>query len=212
MPFPARLARRVEDEDLELLAKWQGGDRQAGTALFRKYFPAVRRFFRNKVGPDEVEDLVQRTFAGLVEGAAGFRRDASFRVFLFAVARRQLYKFIRDNGRRNARHAADLGVSSIQALGFSPSSIMAADQQQGLVQQALQRIPVDHQTMIELYYWEELPGPEIAEILGIAPTTVRTRLHRARKALEDELRVLLESTPRAVPDLDEAVRAVGSRL
>ncbi len=204
----------MDEDDLELLGRWQDGDRQAGTLLFRRYFPAVRRFFRNKIGADEVEDLVQRTFAGLVEGAASFRRDASFRVFLFAVARRQLFKFLRDNGRRTAHLAADPGVSSIQALGFSPSSILAADQYQGLVQQALQRIGVDHQTMIELYYWEEIPGPEIAEILGIAPTTVRTRLHRARKALEEELRVLLVGTPGAgqVADLDVAVRAVGSQL
>ncbi|HET6585908.1 MAG TPA: RNA polymerase sigma factor [Nannocystaceae bacterium] len=201
-------------DDLELLAQWRAGDRRAGTALFRRYFAQTRRFFRNKVGADDVEDLVQRTFAGLVEAVEGFRGDASFRVYLFAVARRQLYKFLRDNGRRAARHDVDLGVSSIQALGFSPSSIIAAGEHQVLIQQALQRICVEHQTMMELYYWEELPGPEIAEILGISPTTVRTRLHRARKALEDELRTMLASPPRttAADELDAALRAVGSRL
>lgn len=204
----------MDEDDLELLAKWHGGDRQAGTVLFRRYFPAVRRFFRNKVGAADVEDLVQRTFAGLVTAGESFRREASFRVFLFAVARRQLYKHLRDNGRRVARQAADMGVSSIQALGFSPSSILAAEQQHELVQQALQRISVEHQTMIELYYWEEIPGPEIAEILDISPTTVRTRLHRARKALEDELKALLGegSTPPEGVALDRAVRDVGTKL
>jgi DNA-directed RNA polymerase specialized sigma24 family protein len=80
----------VTQDDLELLARWQAGDKQAGTALFRRYFAQTRRFFRNKVGADDVEDLVQRTFAGLVEGIADFRGDASFRVYLFAVARRPL--------------------------------------------------------------------------------------------------------------------------
>jgi RNA polymerase sigma-70 factor (ECF subfamily) len=204
----------VEETDLDLLARWQGGDPQAGTRLFRRYFPVVRRFFRNKIGPQEVEDLVQRTFAGLVEGAAGFRGEASFRVFLFAVARRQLYKFLRDNGRRVAQLDPDLGVSSIHALGFSPSSILSASQEQELLQQALQRISVDHQVMIELSYWEELPGAEIAEVLGIAPATVRTRLHRARKALEHELNLLLETGSYKEPlaDIDAAVRALGARL
>jgi len=204
----------VDDPDLALLARWQAGDQQAGTQLFRRYFPAIRRFFRNKIGPQEVEDLVQRTFAGLVEAVAQFRRDASFRVFLFAVARHQLYKFLRDHGRREARHAAELGVSSIHALGHSPSSIVAADETQGLVQEALQRIAVEHQVVIELFYWEEITGPEIAEILGIAAATVRTRLHRARHALHEEIRQLLEARKRVAGelDLDEAVRAVGSRL
>jgi RNA polymerase sigma-70 factor (ECF subfamily) len=204
----------VEDPDLALLGRWQAGDRQAGTQLFRRYFPTVRRFFRNKVGPQDVEDLVQRTFAGLVEAVGQFRRDASFRVFLFAVARHQLYKFLRDHGRREARHAADLGVSSIHALGHSPSSILAAGETHGLVQQALQRIAVEHQVVIELFYWEEITGPEIAEILGVAAATVRTRLHRARHALQEELAKLLAARAAASPeiDLDEVVRAVGSRL
>jgi RNA polymerase sigma-70 factor (ECF subfamily) len=208
------MAAAVDDPDLALLGRWQAGDQQAGTQLFRRYFPAIRRFFRNKIGPQEVEDLVQRTFAGLVAAVGQFRRDASFRVFLFAVARHQLYKFLRDRGRRDARVDADLGVSSIHALGQSPSSIIAADETQGLVQEALQRIAVEHQLVIELFYWEEITGPEIAEILGIAPATVRTRLHRARHALEDELRKLLESRKRVAGalDLEDAVRAVGFRL
>ena len=202
------------DDDLALLARWQAGDQQAGTQLFRRYFPAIRRFFRNKVGPQEVEDLVQRTFAGLVEAVGQFRRDASFRVFLFAVARHQLFKFLRDHGRREARIAGDLGVSSIHALGQSPSSVLAADQNQGIVQEALQRIAVEHQVVIELYYWEEITGPEIAEILGIAPATVRTRLHRARHSLQEEIAKLLAGRKRAGAtfDLDAAVRSVGSRL
>ena len=194
--------------------KWRAGDKPAGTALFRRYFAQIRRFFRNKIGADDVEDLVQRTFAGLVEGVDGFRADASFRVYLFGVARLQLYKFLRDNGRRVARQAVDPGVSSIQGLGFSPSAIVAAGEHQSLVQQALQRISVEYQTMIELYYWEEIPGPEIAEILGISPTTVRTRLYRARKALEDELRGLLAAHRQMneLGNLDETIRGLGASL
>ena len=203
----------MAEDDHELLERWGAGDRAAGTILLRRYFSQVRRFFRTKAPPHEVEDLVQRTFAGLVEGVAGFRAEASFRVFLFAIARRQLYKFLRDHGRRAARLEPDLGVSSIQALGISPSSIVAAGERQALVQRALQRICVEYQTMIELYYWEEIPGPEIAEILGIAPTTVRTRLHRARKALEDEMRALVADERGVEPgDLDGVLRSMGALL
>ncbi len=201
----------MQPPDLDLLRQWQEGDNVAGTSLFRRYFPTMRRFFGNKIGPSEVEDLVQRTFMGLVEGIGQFRGEASFRVFLFSVARLQLYKFLRDRGRREGRHDPDLRMSSIRGLGQSPSSILHADEIQTIVQQALQEISVEHQVVIELFYWERITGPEIAEVLGVAPATVRTRLFRARAELEERLAPLLAGRSAAF-DLEAAVRDVGSRI
>jgi RNA polymerase sigma-70 factor (ECF subfamily) len=199
----------VQDSDATLLAAWRDGDQRSGTLLFRRHFAAVRRFFRNKVGPDDVEDLVQRTFVGLLEAAPRFRGDSSVRVLVFSIARNQLYKFLRDRGRRLARQV-DLGVSSVQALGLSPSSVVAAGQRESIVQEALQRISVDHQLVIELHYWEELPTDDIAAILEIAPTTVRTRLFRARAALDEALQELRASA--SPTDVDSVIRGLGSRM
>lgn len=195
----------VETPDTELLTRWRAGDRAAGTDLFRRHFPAVRRFFRNKTAAQDVEDLVQRTFAGLVESTTELHEGATFRSFLFAVARNQLYKFLRDRGRRDGRHDDDVGVSSIHDLGISPSAAMAAGQALELVQAALQRVCIDHQVVLELFYWENLQGPEIAESLGIAPATVRTRLFRARHALEEALAALLaeRAQPQAGLDVEQ---------
>lgn len=202
------------EDDAELLEEWRAGDRAAGNALFRRHFASIRRFFRNKIAPDDVEDLIQRTFAACVEGKERFRGDSSFRTFLFAVARRQLYKFLRDRASRDARVDPDLGVSSINALGHSPSSVLAARQDQALVLEALQRISVDHQVMLELYYWEQLPGPDIARVFDITPTTVRTRLFRARRALEEAINELREASGVRGPaiDLEDAARALASEV
>lgn len=212
-------AGRVTTGDEALLERWQGGDAEAGNVLFRRHFRSVRRFFRNKVPPDDVEDLIQRTFTGCVEARDRVRGEAGFRAFLFAVARRQLYKFLRDRASHQRRVDVDLGVSSVFELGQTPSSVMAAQQHQQLLLLALQRVSVEHQTMLELYYWEQLPGPEIAEVLGIAPATVRTRLHRGRAALERAFRELLASAPKAPPDaapdasgLEAALRSAGAEL
>ena len=201
-----------EDDDLELLERWRDGDKAAGNALFRRHFASVRRFFRNKVRPDDVEDLIQRTFAGCVESRDRFRGDASFRTFLFAVARRQLYKHLRDRAVKESREAPDLGVSSVHALGMSPSSVMAARQEQGLLLEALQRISVDHQTMLELYYWEQMPGPEIAKVFDISPTTVRTRLFRARQALEAALDQLSEEHRLGKIDIESTAHALRNQM
>jgi RNA polymerase sigma factor (sigma-70 family) len=192
----------IEPDDAELLARWRAGDRGAGTILFRRNFPAVRRFFRNKTAAQDVEELVQRTFAGLVESTTSLHEGSSFRALLFGVARNQFYKFLRDRGRREGRHDADVGLSSIHALGISPSAALATDQAADLVQSALQRVGADHQVVLELFYWENMAGPEIAESLGIAPATVRTRLHRARLALEEAIAALLVERAQPAVALD----------
>jgi RNA polymerase sigma factor (sigma-70 family) len=171
--------------DKELLAAWRDGDARAGKELFERHFSALRRFFANKVSLHEGEDLMQRSFMGCLESVERFRGDASFRTFLFAIGRRQLYKYFRDQRVQDGRVADDLSVTSVADLGRTPSSIMGAHQEETLMLQALQRISVDHQTVLELHYWEHLSTDEIAEICEIAPGTVRTRLHRARHALRE---------------------------
>ena len=199
------------DSDAELLARWRNRDNAAGAELFSRHFASIRRFFASKIGPSDVEDLVQRTFMGCVEAAERFREDASFRTFLFAIAKRQLYKYLRDRARKDAREEPDFTMSSVQALGHSPSSVLAAEQERSVVATALQRVPVEDQALLELHYWEQLAAPEIAEVLGITPGAVRTRLHRARRALEGVVSELLAPSNRDASsiDLDAVVTAVG---
>jgi RNA polymerase sigma-70 factor (ECF subfamily) len=194
--------------DQELLDRWRGGDNVAGNELLSRYFGPVRRFFATKISGDDVKDLVQRTFAGCVEGAQRFRGDGSFRAFILAIARRQLYKYLRDKSRHNAREDADLSVSSVVALGQSPSSVIAAEQREALLLQALQRIPVEQQTLLELHYWERLPAAELAQVLDIEPGAVRVRLHRARRAVEKVLSELVG--PHGEPvDVETTARVLG---
>jgi RNA polymerase sigma-70 factor (ECF subfamily) len=197
--------------DDQLLTAWRDGDSAAGKTLFERHFAALRRFFSNKVDVHEVEDLMQRSFMGCVEAVERFRGDASFRTFLFAIARRQLYKHFRDSRVSEGRRADDLSVTSVQALGRSPSSIICAQQREVMLLRALQRISVDHQTVLELHYWEQLPTEDIAQICDIAPATVRTRLHRARAALKTQLEIELAPRGRSVEAFDIEAAAAAAR-
>jgi RNA polymerase sigma-70 factor (ECF subfamily) len=92
---------------------------------------------------------------------------------------------------------------------------VAAVQQQerALVAEAMRQIPVDFQITLELYYWEQLTGPELAEVLGISPTTVRTRLHRAREALRASLeRLRNDDAPISDADLESSVHGLSADL
>lgn len=180
--------------DFELLVAWGDGDDRAGNELFERHFDAAFRFFRNKVG-DDASDLVQQTFSACVQSRSTFRRDASFRTYLFAVARNKLYDFLRQKQRTDAR--LDFGVSSILDLGLSPSDAVVAQENHKLLLHGLRCLPVELQLTLELYYVEQLRGPALSEVLGVPMGTVRSRIRRGLERLKVAM-LELEASPERV--------------
>lgn len=176
--------------DLELLDAWRNGDLSAGDQLFNRHFTAIHRFFRNKVG-DGLEDLVQQTFMACVEGRERFRSDSTFRTYLFGVAN----NLLRDHYRAQVREpeAFDFGKSSAVDVGAGPSTVVSKRREERLLLEGLRKIPIDSQSVLELYYWEEMSASQIAEILGIPEGTVRGRVKRAKDLLRRELARLARS-------------------
>jgi RNA polymerase sigma factor (sigma-70 family) len=176
-----------EPSDNELLAAWREGDKQAGNALLSRHFGSLLRFFERKVGAD-ADELIQRTLLACVESHHRLRGEASFRTYMFTVARHELYRFLRT---RSAREAAlDFGVSSLVDLKNSPSTQLAGREQLAALEDALQRLSLDDQILLELFYSEEFDSRALGEVFGIEPSSVRARLHRARTELEALLRTL----------------------
>jgi RNA polymerase sigma factor (sigma-70 family) len=164
--------------DDELLAAWRGGDRDAGNQLFERHFRELYRFFANKVD-DGVDDLIQQTLFACVRASGQFRGEASFRTWMFTIARHELYAHWR--ARRSA--ADDIGEISVADGKTSPSAVVARRREHQLLLAALRTLPLDLQVAVELFYWEQLEGAELAEVLGIPEGTARSRLRRAREAL-----------------------------
>ena len=176
--------------DAELLEGWRNGDTQAGSMLFERYFSKLYRFFRTKTH-DGAEDLVQETLLGCVRGRDRIHSDERFRAYLFATARKVLYKDIHRRVTKDER--LDFGVSSLHDLGTSPSQIVLKKQEQALLVRCLRRIPIDLQVALELYYFEGMRGPELADALEIPEGTVRSRLRRATALLKTTMAELAES-------------------
>jgi RNA polymerase sigma-70 factor (ECF subfamily) len=186
--------------DFELLDAWRAGDRAAGSTLFDRYFDGLFRFFRNKV-TDGADDLVQQTFLACVQTRDRFRGDSSFRTYLFTAARSKLYDYL--DHRRKEGAAVDYGVTSCADLGISPSSIVARNEQQRLLLLALRELPIDLQIALELYYFEQIRGPELAQVLGMPEGTVRSRLRRGLDLLRGRLHELAHSPEAAVATLTD---------
>lgn len=183
---------RSVSTDFELLDAWKAGDAEAGNALFERHFEAVCRFFRNKVD-EGVDDLIQRTFLACVESRDRFRGEATFRTYLFTVARHELFAQLRRREREQKRF--DPLEHSVHDLGPTPTGIVAQHRSQRLLLEALRRIPVDLQVALELFYWEDMPASELARVLDLPEGTVRTRIRRARQLVEEALRELAEGDP-----------------
>ncbi|TPV95867.1 MAG: sigma-70 family RNA polymerase sigma factor [Myxococcales bacterium FL481] len=180
----------MQRSDLELLEAWRGGDLSAGNELFHRHFDAVCRFFANKVHED-VDDLIQRTFLGCVEGRERLRGDTGFRGYLFGVARNVLRRYFRDKRYFRERFAG-LEISA-EDVAPGPSLLLAEKREQQLLLRALRALPLDHQITLELYYWESLSGRELAEILEVPEGTVRGRIRRAKELLQEKLTELAAS-------------------
>ena len=169
--------------DEELLEAWRAGDRDAGDALFSRHFDSIYDFFARKVSHD-VSDLVQRTFLGCVEGLDRFRGDCSPRTFLYAIARHELYYFLR---RKKRDETIDFGVSSLRDVGPSPSSELGRRDDVARLIAALETIPLDLQILLELRFWEGLKRREVAVVLDIPQGTVASRLRRAIGLVRERL-------------------------
>lgn len=165
--------------DDTLLAGWRSGDRGAGEQLFERHYERVDRFFTNKVS--DPQDLTQRTFLACLESVERYREGRSFRAYLLGIA----WNVLRNHLRRLHARASPVALetSSIRDLGQTPSELAAIDEEKQRVRLALQRLPVEQQTALELYMWEELTMREISNVLGWPEGTVKDRLRRAKHRL-----------------------------
>lgn len=169
--------------DAELLSAWRGGDNRSGITLFDKYYALLERFFSNKVSGDS-SDLIQETFAACVSGQDKIG-DGQFRGFLFGIAYNKLKQFYE----RSRVEGGRFDYSTVSSADLSPgaSTMMAKSAEQRLLLEALRRIPVEHQVVLEMFYWEDMTSAQMAQALGEPHGTVRTRVRRARALLEEAL-------------------------
>lgn len=167
--------------DEALLTAWRDGDREAGGELFDRHYASIKRFFASKVGP-EYEELVQRTFLRCTQSRDAFRGESSVRGYLFAIA----WNVLREHLRRRIGHDARFEPAQDSAVDLGlpgPSTVAGAKREQAVLLEALRRLPLEHQVVLELFYWEGWSAAQIGQALGRPEGTVRSRLRLAKEAL-----------------------------
>lgn len=182
------LVSPMVDPDRELFEAWRNGDPAAGETLIDRHAAEITWFFRNKVFQEgDVADLVSQTFLGCVAARDRFRAETSFRRFLYAIAQNVLRGYLRTKAKRR-REEVDFTTVCVQSLDpRSISSIQMHRRELRAFVDALRRVPVDDQIVLELKYFEDLSGAEIGKLLDLPEGTVRGRLRRGLERLRAQV-------------------------
>jgi RNA polymerase sigma-70 factor (ECF subfamily) len=175
--------------DDELLQAWSEGEDSAAAALIERHFNDLYRFFEGKAG-DDAEDLIQQTLVGCLEQRQRQGTIRSFRAFLFGVARNRLVDYFRSRDKLGSNDPLDSSLADQQT---PLSKRLVRDEQERYVLEALRRIPLQSQILLELYYWQGLTGAELAQASDVPEGTLRGRLRRAKTLLSEQLQQLVDT-------------------
>ncbi len=185
------------DPDLELVDRWRDGDADAFAQLVKRHERRVFGLLLRMLGSrEEAEDAAQDTFLNLHRHGHRFRREARFSTFVYRVAVNAALNRRRTLGRRRA-HMEALALQ--QAVGeatpqgpVGPEQVTAGDEIRQRVQREILALPKNLRAPIILYDLEGLAYSEIADVLQVAEGTVKSRIHRARRALREQLADLVQ--------------------
>ena len=190
----------IEDPDQDLVARWQKGDDAAFAELIVRHERRVYRLLYRMMGSKEdAEDLTQETFLSLHRYGHRFRAEARFSTFVYRVAANAALNRRRALGRGRARveklkHRQAAG-DDLPSSPRNPEDSTLGGELSAHVRAALDQLSPSLRMPVILYDIEGLPYGEVAKVLGIAEGTVKSRIHRARKALREHLKELLGTTP-----------------
>jgi RNA polymerase sigma-70 factor (ECF subfamily) len=188
-----------DDNDQQLVQRVQKGDKAAFDLLVRKYqhrvLKLVSRFVNDAA---EAEDVAQEAFLKAYRALPAFRGDSAFYTWLYRIAINTAKNTLVSNRRRPVDFDLDLqDPEQHERQGRlkeadTPEGVLLTDEIRGVVEQALEQLPDDLRTAIVLRELEGLSYEEIAEAMDCPVGTVRSRIFRAREAIDKKLKPLLD--------------------
>jgi RNA polymerase sigma-70 factor (ECF subfamily) len=186
----------VVDEDGQLIDETLNGDQRAFGKLVRKYqdrlFNTVNMMHMGDCG-QEADDVVQEAFVQAYLKLRTFRRESRFYTWLYRIAfNLAISRRRRNRGEVSVDHHRNVsGCEPLDPAG-PPGDRMQREELAGQVQQALATLSHEHRAILVLRDMEGCDYDTIADILALPVGTVRSRLHRARSQLRQQMMPMLE--------------------
>ncbi|MCM0611182.1 RNA polymerase sigma factor RpoE [Marinobacter sediminum] len=183
--------------DLQLVRKVRNGDRAAFDLLVVKYQSRVASIISRYVyDSQEVMDLTQETFVKAFRAMDRFRGDSAFYTWLYRIAVNTAKNFLESRARRPQGSADVVDAENFDDGGrlrdvASPERLMQREELQAALSEAIARLPEELRSAFLLREYDGLSYEDIARILECPIGTVRSRIFRARDAVDRHLGPLL---------------------
>jgi RNA polymerase sigma-70 factor (ECF subfamily) len=187
--------------DSQLVARAQQGDKQAFNLLVEKYqrklTRLLSRFIRDQA---EVEDVTQEAFIKAYRALPAFRGDSAFYTWLYRIGINTAKNYLMAMGRRAPTSTE---VEAEDAEGFeegeqlrdinTPESVLLSNEIAETVNSTIEQLPEELRRAIQMREIEGMSYEDIAQAMDCPIGTVRSRIFRAREAIAERLRPLLDT-------------------
>ena len=184
--------------DEELVRRVQRGDKTAFDSLVRKYQHKITQLINRYVkDPDEALDVAQESFIKAYRALASFRGESAFYTWLYRIA----INTAKNHLAMRSRRPTDDDIDFEQAEQFdsgtrlrqleTPEGLLLTDELAGVIQSALNDLPDELRAAITLREFDGLSYEEIASVMECPVGTVRSRIFRAREAIDNKLKLIL---------------------
>jgi RNA polymerase sigma-70 factor (ECF subfamily) len=189
---------KATESDQQLVERVQAGDKRAFDLLVLKYqhkiISLVGRYVKDH---HEAMDVSQEAFIKAYRALANFRGDSQFYTWLYRIAINTAKNYLVARSRRppdvdvEVNDYGDYGSVDVMADIETPENLMARDQLQDKVFATLEKLPNDLRTALTLREFEGMSYDQIAEVMSCPVGTVRSRIFRARDAIDKEVAKLM---------------------
>ena len=188
------------DIDQQLVERAQQGDKRAFELLVSKYQRKLGRLLSRFIrDADEIEDVTQEAFVKAYRALASFRGDSAFYTWLYRIGINTAKNHLASTGRR-VPTSTNYDSEKAQAFDDSdqlrdlntPENLLMSKQIAQTVNQSMDRLPEELRAAIMLREIEGMSYEDIAKIMDCPIGTVRSRIFRAREAIAEQLRPLLD--------------------
>ena len=186
----------MERDDVQLIRSILSGNDEAFSALVHKYKKGVHALAWRKIGDfHHAEEITQDTFLQAYKKLPTLKNPNQFAGWLYVIANRLCLNWMRK--KKPAMQSLE-GTSTAETDRYSyihyvseQRETEASEHRSEIVQKLLTRLPESERTVMTLYYLGEMPAKEISKFLGVSVKTVHSRLHRARKRLQEKDELLI---------------------
>ena len=176
--------------DDALLERARGGDATAMETLLTEVTPSVERFVRRMCPGSDADDVLQETLLSLATHLQSFEGRSALTSWVFTLTRTACSRQRR--GLKNRPHETDDTVALMPDLSPDPEQRATDEELSQSLSRALASLTPEHREVILLRDIEGLTAPEAAASLDVSVDALKSRLHRARAALREALRPVIE--------------------